>query len=203
MWARRIAALAMAFSMLAAGTARASQTSIHAWTIRSAEAQWIVGPAAGGGRVRYVDAFYLEETRDGSTQVIASIFMGTCRSRARSLSHCRTYRAVDQNDYDPRFTMDPALQTASLDLGPNHVEWISNDVPQVTFLEVVCDPNQQDDYPGPDLGREAVANGTLFGRKVSTESNGSDEGFLTTGALLTPCAWRSFSSGITPAERVN
>ncbi|MFN2594132.1 MAG: hypothetical protein ABR579_04500 [Actinomycetota bacterium] len=188
MRARRLVILAVALSLFAAGTARGAESAIHTSVIRSADAHWIVGPS-GAGRVRYVDALYYEKYQDGSTRVLATIFMGTCRARSGSLTDCRTEKAVDQNDFEPHFVMDPLLQTASLDLGPNHVEWMSSATPQLTFLEVVCDPQDENQDQGPDLGRDASATGTLFGRNLASRANGSDYGFLTTGALVTHCAW--------------
>jgi hypothetical protein len=83
--------------------------------------------------------------------------------------------------------MDPGMQTATLDLGPHHVEWTSTGTPQVTMIGVDCDPENDEEYMGPHLGREGEATAFAFGRELETKSNTWDYGFLGRGGFVSRC----------------
>lgn len=174
---------------LSAASAQA-RVPVHATTITSADAFWILGPA-GEGRVRYASAGFYEKNQNGEMFRIAYAYIGTCRERSSSLSRCRTERSVSDDDFEPVFFMDPSMQVATLQLGPHRVSWEAAErTPWVTFYGVACDPDDEDS-DGPNLSRGAVAKGELFGRKMSSADHPSGYGYLSRGAVVSECAFRA------------
>ena len=185
------------FACLTVGLSAAAvqaRVPVHATTTTSADAFWILGPAGEGG-VRYASAGLYEKNQDGDVFRIAYAYIGTCKARSGSLSRCRTERSVSDDDFEPVFFMDPSMQVATLQLGPHRVSWeAAARTPWVSFYGVACDPDDED-ADGPNLTRGALARGELFGRKMSSDDHPSGYGFLSRGAIVSECAFRS---GLSP-----
>ena len=191
-----LALLACVLTVMSAASAQA-QLPVHATTITTAGAFWILGPA-GEGRVRYASAGFYEKNQNGDVFTIAYAYIGSCKERSGTLSRCRTERSVNDDDFEPVFLMDPSMQVASLHLGPHRVSWeAAARTPWVTFYGVACDPDDED-TDGPNLTRGAVAKGELFGREMSSDDHPSGYGYLSRGAILSECAFRAHAGkGIT------
>jgi hypothetical protein len=111
---------------------------------------------------------------------------------------CKADRWATNEDYDPVFVMDPAMQLATLQLGPHQVQRRSEPAPPLlTFSGVNCNPDEEDDDMGPNLSRNALAEADLFGGHVRTTANDREYGLVSRGALLSKCAWALDSGSFT------
>ncbi|HYI45508.1 MAG TPA: hypothetical protein VE174_08655 [Actinomycetota bacterium] len=167
----------------------AAAVPTHASAMTSATAFWLIKGPAG---LRYGSVLYLENNQDGEIEVLAFMSTGTCRKPRPGYMTCKSDHHVSHTDYDPVFLMDPAMQLATLELGPHRVRWDSQPgTPQLSFIGMTCDPEDEDEFMGPKLSRRAVAEADIFGEHFRTRGYDHDYGSLSRGALLTDCAWGS------------
>lgn len=186
MRAKRFVAVCVGSIVMSMAVPAAARETPRANVQTAALAHWILGPA-GKDRVRYASAHYIELTRNSEVRILAGIYIGTCRRRPGSHDRCRTEQYVSHEDHDPVFVMDPAMQTARLELGRHHVEWQSTAAPQMSLIGVDCDPENDEEYMGPHFGREGEASAIAFGRELETRSNDWDYGFLGRGGFVSGC----------------